>query len=85
MGPCHPGGRARRVQAEALAEARALAAGPTAALGEIRRMLARSVSVDVHDGLAAELDAIGRTGATADAREGIAAFGERREPRFEGR
>ena len=85
MGPGHPGGRAGPRPQGGAAEARALAACPTAAFGEIRRMLARSESVDVHDGLAAELDAIRRTGATADAREGIAAFGERREPRFEGR
>jgi 2-(1,2-epoxy-1,2-dihydrophenyl)acetyl-CoA isomerase len=69
---------------EALAAARELAAGPTVAYGEMRRLLARSLSLDADAGLAAELAACLRSGATADAREGIRAFGERREPRFGG-
>jgi 2-(1,2-epoxy-1,2-dihydrophenyl)acetyl-CoA isomerase len=69
---------------EALAVARELAAGPTAAYGEIRRLLARSGSLSLADGLAAERDACVRCGDTADGREGIAAFVERRPPRFTG-
>jgi 2-(1,2-epoxy-1,2-dihydrophenyl)acetyl-CoA isomerase len=75
---------ADRLEAEALTAARDLAAGPTLAYGEMRRLLARSLSVDVEAGLAAELAACVRTGATADAREGVHAFGERRDPRFRG-
>lgn len=73
-----------RLHDEALATACDLAAGPTLAFGEMRRLLARAFSVDVQEGLRAELDAIVRTGATADARDGIAAFGQRREAKFDG-
>ena len=73
-----------RLEDEALAAARELSAGPTTAYGEMRRLLARSLSLDVDAGLAAELAACLRSGATADAREGIRAFRERREPRFGG-
>jgi 2-(1,2-epoxy-1,2-dihydrophenyl)acetyl-CoA isomerase len=74
-----------RLEEEALALTRELAAGPTAAYGELRRLLARSGSISLADGLDAELAACTRGGATADGREGIAAFAERREPRFQGR
>jgi 2-(1,2-epoxy-1,2-dihydrophenyl)acetyl-CoA isomerase len=75
---------ADRLEDEALAAVRDLAAGPTVAYGEMRRLLARSLSVDVQAGLAAELAACLRCGATADAGEGIRAFGERRDPGFRG-
>lgn len=71
--------------AESESAAAALAAGPTVAYGEMRRLLWRSLSVDLDDQLTAELDAIVRCGATADAREGISAFGQRRPPKFQGR
>jgi 2-(1,2-epoxy-1,2-dihydrophenyl)acetyl-CoA isomerase len=72
------------LEAEALAAARALAAGPTVALIEIRRLLIGSGERTLAEGLAAEHEAMIRTGGTSDAREGIAAFVERRAPRFTG-
>jgi 2-(1,2-epoxy-1,2-dihydrophenyl)acetyl-CoA isomerase len=69
---------------EALATARTLAAGPTVAYSEMRKLLARALSVDLRTGLDAELAACLRSGATADARQGIHAFAERAEPRFHG-
>jgi 2-(1,2-epoxy-1,2-dihydrophenyl)acetyl-CoA isomerase len=72
------------LEAEALAAVRELAAGPTLALGEIRRLLAGSGARSLHEGLAAEHAAMIRTGATSDAREGVTAFVERRAPRFAG-
>lgn len=72
------------LEAEALAVAFELAAGPTVALTEIRRLLAGSGARSLHEGLAAEHEAMIRAGGTADAREGIAAFVERRAPRFGG-
>jgi enoyl-CoA hydratase/carnithine racemase len=69
---------------EALAAARALAAGPTVALIEIRRLLIGSGERTLAEGLAAEHEAMIRTGATSDAREGVTAFVERRAPRFTG-
>ena len=66
--------------AEALA--RRLAAGPTAAYGELKRLLA-----EAQPGLEAQLGREGRAiaarGASREGREGIAAFLEKRAPRFE--
>ncbi len=76
---------ADQVDAEALGIARELAIGPTIAYGEIRRLLAGAHERELADGLRAEREAMARTGATEDAREGIAAFVEGREPRFAGR
>jgi 2-(1,2-epoxy-1,2-dihydrophenyl)acetyl-CoA isomerase len=73
-----------QLEAEALETASRLAAGPTVAYGEIRRLLLRSLSADLADQLEAERQAIIRCGNTADAREGITAFLERRPPSFEG-
>jgi 2-(1,2-epoxy-1,2-dihydrophenyl)acetyl-CoA isomerase len=71
--------------AEAEAAAAALASGPTVAYGKMRRLLWRSLSVELDDQLAAELNAITDCGATADAQEGVSAFVERRPPKFTGR
>lgn len=73
-----------QLEAEALETAARLAAGPTVAFGEMRRLLARSLSASLEEGLEAELQAIVRCGKTEDAREGITAFLERRPPSFEG-
>jgi 2-(1,2-epoxy-1,2-dihydrophenyl)acetyl-CoA isomerase len=73
------------LEAEALETATRLAAGPTVAYGEIRRLLLRSLSADLADQLEAERVAIIRCGKTADAREGITAFLARRPPKFEGK
>jgi 2-(1,2-epoxy-1,2-dihydrophenyl)acetyl-CoA isomerase len=71
--------------AEAMAAARALAAGPTGAYGEMRRNIRNALSVDLAGGLDAEHEAMVRCGASVDAREGIVAFAARRAPRFTGR
>ena len=73
------------LESEAEAAAAAMAAGPTVAYGKMRRLLWRSLSVDLDDQLLAELEAIVECGATADAREGVTAFVERRLPKFTGR
>ena len=73
------------LETEAEAVAARLAAGPTLAYGEMRRLLWRSLSVDLEDQLTAELAAIVRTGDTADGQEGVSAFAQRRRPHFEGR
>jgi 2-(1,2-epoxy-1,2-dihydrophenyl)acetyl-CoA isomerase len=64
--------------------ARRLGAGPTIALGIAKRLLDQSLLLSPED--MAELEAYGQAVATAtnDHAEGIAAFGERREPRFTG-
>lgn len=73
-----------RLAAEAHRIARELACGPTTAYAEMRRLLRRSFSAGLEDQLAAEQEAMVRCGASADAREGIAAFAERRAPTFTG-
>lgn len=70
---------------EARAVARRLAAGPTRAFGEIRRLLRESWSATLPGQLEAEADAIRRTSASSDAREAIAAFLAKQAPVFEGR
>jgi 2-(1,2-epoxy-1,2-dihydrophenyl)acetyl-CoA isomerase len=67
------------------AVARGYAAGPTRAYGEMRRLLRSSFARDLPGALDAEREAQVRCGSTADAREGIRAFAERRPPRFSGR
>ena len=61
-----------------------LAAGPTRAYGEIRRLLLMSGEVPAEAQLEAEAQAMARAAATDDAREGIRAFAEKRRPAFTG-
>ena len=70
--------------AEAETAARALAAGPTRALGEIRTLLRRSPGAELGDQLRAESDALARTGATRDAAHGIASFMAKTTARIRG-
>jgi len=75
--------------AEAVQQARAaatiLAAGPTRAFGELRRLFAQSLATPLEAQLENEAQSLARAAATADAREGISAFTGRRQPRFTGR
>jgi enoyl-CoA hydratase/carnithine racemase len=69
----------------ALDQARALAAGPSYALGRMKRLLLASCTHSYPEQLAVERSAIVDCARTEDAREGLAAFLERRAPRFHGR
>lgn len=69
----------------ALAVAQGLAAGPTYALGRMKRLLRESGPNTYRQQLEAERAAIVDCGATSDGREGLAAFAQRRQPRFTGR
>ncbi|EMO5468731.1 TPA: enoyl-CoA hydratase/isomerase family protein [Pseudomonas aeruginosa] len=69
----------------ALNQARTLANGPTRAYGEIRRIVARSLAQPLEAQLEDEARGLARVAATADAREGVTAFTEKRKPRFVGR
>lgn len=69
----------------ALALARRLATGPTIALGLTRSNLAYALDHDYPAAMVREAEAQRTAAASADAREGTAAFLAKRTPRFEGR
>ena len=74
-----------RLRAQAEQRVAELAAGPTLAYGHIKRLLRASGQASFAEQLDAERAAMVATAATADAREGILSFAERRRPRFRGR
>lgn len=73
------------LQAEAYAMARRLAGGPTVALGLMRQLARTAASQSYPEALAHEAEAQMAAANTADAREGIIAFLQKRPARFEGR
>lgn len=74
-----------KVLAEATAIARKLAAGPTLAIGRIRKQIAAALTATLPETLQIERDNQNASGKTADFKEAVAAFAEKRPPRFEGR
>ncbi|MDB5731470.1 MAG: enoyl-CoA hydratase/isomerase family protein, partial [Variovorax sp.] len=74
-----------QLQDEALALARRLAAGPTVAYGETKRLFLQAGVAQLEAQLEDEALTLARVSATLDAREGIAAQVEKRKPAFQGR
>lgn len=70
------------LEVEARALATRLAAGPFAAQASLKRLIWRAGAASLDDQMAAEAAGFTALSATADFREGLAAFFERREPRF---
>ncbi len=70
--------------AQAMAMAERLAAAPTAALGRIKELLSASATNDYASQLELERKAQIQSGQTKDFREGVAAFIEKRPPKFLG-
>ena len=70
--------------ARALAIAETIAALPPQALAAIKRVVREGAGMALDAGLALEFEAFLRVFATADKREGMAAFLEKRSPRFTG-
>ncbi len=68
----------------AKADAARLAAGPTVALGAAKQAMNEGWGRPIDDGLAAEAEAFAATFGTDDAREGVAAFLDKRAPKFQG-
>ena len=62
-----------------------LARGPTRAFGEIRRLMLSAATEPLETQLEMEAQALSRVVGTHDAREGLAAFADKRAARFEGR
>ena len=65
--------------------AQRLAAGPTAAIGLTKRLLNAAENATLAEALEAEAALQELAGRTDDHAEGVAAFGEKRDPRFSGR
>jgi 2-(1,2-epoxy-1,2-dihydrophenyl)acetyl-CoA isomerase len=74
-----------QLNARAEAVAVQLANGPTKAFGEIRRLLTSVEDQPLEAQLELEAQALARSAGTADAREGLTAFAEKRAPVFKGR
>ena len=62
-----------------------LAAMPTAALAAAKELFRGTLSIGLDEALHREADAQARMGETADHLEGVMAFAEKREPKFQGR
>ncbi|MFQ6014025.1 MAG: enoyl-CoA hydratase/isomerase family protein [Anaerolineae bacterium] len=62
-----------------------LARGPTQALGRMKELLNQSLNADLKSQLKRERQAQQKSGETEDFIEGLRAFFEKREPRFQGR
>ncbi len=73
-----------QVMPEATALAAKLAAGPTKALGTAKRLLESGLTQSLETQMELEARGIADASRTVDAREGIAAFLEKREPKFKG-
>jgi 2-(1,2-epoxy-1,2-dihydrophenyl)acetyl-CoA isomerase len=70
--------------AEARTLAQRLAAGPTKGLGLIKRALRASLANDLERQLDLERDLQREAGRSADYREGVSAFMQKRQPVFRG-
>jgi len=74
-----------RLEAEAAAITARLATLPTIALGLIRQQVRTALTGTLEETLAVERANQRVAGRTADFREGVTAFAEKRAPRFSGR
>jgi enoyl-CoA hydratase/carnithine racemase len=70
---------------ETMAYARKLASGPTLAIGRIKQAVYEGMEVSLDEALALERDLMEPLFDTKDAKEGIAAFAEKRQPTYTGK
>ena len=73
------------LQRHAMETAVRLAQGPTVAYGRVKALFDQSWDMDIAAQLDAETEALANSGLTADFQEGIKAFAERRQARFQGK
>ncbi len=85
MGLVHEVVEATKLMPRAMARAKELAAKPTLAIGLTKRLLQAAASNSFDAQLDAEAQAQALAGASSDYTEALAAFRERRPPRFTGR
>lgn len=69
---------------ETLAIARRIAGNAPIAVRQAKQAIHRGLQMSLSDGLAFEIEAYNRTVPTADRREGVRAFNEKRKPQFRG-
>jgi enoyl-CoA hydratase/carnithine racemase len=69
---------------DAIAFAASMAAGPRVAVGEIKLVAKQGLEMSLESGLALEREGIFRLFESADAKEGLSAFAEKRKPNFKG-
>ena len=74
-----------QLQDDAIALARKLAAGPTLAYGETKRLFLKAGAAQLQAQLEDEALTLARVASSADAQEGISAMLEKRKPVFQGR
>ena len=70
--------------AEAEKQARLFADGPTGAYGAVKRLMIESFQNGLETQMELESRAIAARAASADGREGVGAFAEKRKPTFTG-
>jgi enoyl-CoA hydratase/carnithine racemase len=75
---------AERLLAETLQVAQSIVANAPIAVRQARQAIHRGLQMSIADGLAFEIEAYHRTVPTADRREGVRAFVEKRQAKFKG-
>jgi enoyl-CoA hydratase/carnithine racemase len=68
----------------ALETASAIAANAPISVKQAKQSIQRGLDMSIWDGLSFEIEAYNRMVPTADRREGVLAYNERRKPRFRG-
>jgi enoyl-CoA hydratase/carnithine racemase len=73
------------LEAQTKAYAESLASGATFAVGSIKRAVNQGLQLPLHEGLMKEREITAKLFESEDAREGIAAFAEKRKPVYKGK